>query len=112
MAGASIPGASPQQQVSFRSAFTLRDSVDLDMWVRYVDTLPTAGFPNPSLTQGIPSYVTLDTRISWRPISSLEFSIVGQNLLDSRHPEFLQELYAPKMTEIPRSVYFQINAKF
>lgn len=112
MAGASIPGASPQQQVSFRSAFTLRDSVDLDMWVRYVDALPTAGFPNPSLTQGIPSYVTLDTRISWRPISSLEFSIVGQNLLDSRHPEFLQELYAPKMTEIPRSVYFQINAKF
>ena len=105
-------GADPRQQVSLRSGFSLTDSVELDFWLRYVDTLRSSGFPDPDASIRIPSYATLDTRLAWRPLKDLELSLVGQNLLDSRHPEAAQELYAPRVTEIPRSVYARLNWHF
>jgi iron complex outermembrane receptor protein len=35
-----------------------------------------------------PGYSELDLRLGWTPISRLELSIVGQNLLHDQHPEF------------------------
>jgi iron complex outermembrane receptor protein len=104
--------ASPQQQASFRSSFAFDKAVDLDLWLRYVDRITTTGYPDFSVLTTIPSYVTLDARLAWRPVRDVELSVIGQNLLDSRHPEFLQGLYSPKISEIPRGVYLQLNAHF
>jgi iron complex outermembrane receptor protein len=38
--------------------------------------------------QRIDSYVTLDTRLAWKPRRDLELSLVGQNLVADRHQEF------------------------
>ncbi|TMP97944.1 MAG: TonB-dependent receptor [Verrucomicrobia bacterium] len=72
-------GNDPQNQFSLQSIMDLPAHLQFDATVRYVDTLPS---PN------VPSYLTFDVRVAWQ-FKSLELSIVGQNLLDHRHPEFV-----------------------
>ncbi len=96
-------GESPQHQFSLRSMMSFPHNVQVDGWLRYVDALPTGG---------IPSYITLDTRLAWRPHPSLELAIVGQNLLDDSHPEFSAEILDTLTTEVPRSVYGKITWQF
>jgi iron complex outermembrane receptor protein len=109
-----IPGNSPQHQISLRSDFAINHDVDFDLWLRYVDRLPSSGYadPNPLLSRPIPAYLTLDARLAWRPVESLELSLVGKNLLDPRHPEQFQEILAPQITELPRSAYVAMNWTF
>ncbi len=70
-------------------------------WVmaRYVDVLPNVNAPN---------YISMDARLGWRPNDRWEFSVVGQNLLDSHHVEFAPTLVQTTPTEVNRGVYAQI----
>jgi len=80
----------------------LTRQVDFDVWLRYVDALRSSN---------VPGYVTLDLRLAWRPLQNLELALVGQNLVDSHHPEFVpEELFLP--TEVQRSVYGKITWRF
>ncbi|WP_052808009.1 TonB-dependent receptor plug domain-containing protein [Methyloterricola oryzae] len=99
----------PQQQWSLRSGFDLPYDVELDLWLRYVDRI-RAGTPQVS----IPDYLTLDARLGWRPHPSLDLSLVGQNLLDSAHPEFIMEsgFQGNTVVEIPRGFYLKANWRF
>jgi iron complex outermembrane receptor protein len=105
-------GAAPRQRASLRSSLTPVREVDFDLWLRYVDALPSTGFPADMMAVRIPAYVTLDARLAWRPLNGLELSLVGQNLLDPRHPEYGQELYPPVLSQVPRSVYGKIEWHF
>jgi iron complex outermembrane recepter protein len=103
-------GDEPKHQVSLRGAFSLRNDINLDVWLRYVDSvsavyLGTGGFYD------IDDYVTMDVRLAWRPNDTLELSLVGQNLLDSSHVEFVQENFT-RPTEIERGFYGKIAYKF
>ena len=80
-----------------------RMDVELDAWLKYVDSLPT---------QNVNSYITLDLRLGWRPTKKWELSVVGQNLLDNQHPEFKPEILDTSPTEVQRSVYGKITWKF
>jgi len=97
-----IEGESPHK-ISFRSFMELFRDLEFDLWVRYVDNLPS---------QDIGSYIALDARLSWRLFNDLELSVVGQNLLDSDHPEFLSDMLATPLTEVERSVYGKITWSF
>ena len=65
--------------------FSLRSSLDLpahfafDASFRLVTHIAN---------QAVPEYGELDLRLAWQPLATLEFSIVGQNLLHDHHPEF------------------------
>ncbi|MDY6950764.1 MAG: TonB-dependent receptor [Thermodesulfobacteriota bacterium] len=96
-------GENPHHQLSLRSCMDLPRNVELDMWARYVDNLPS---------QDVGSYVTLDARLSWRPKENLELSLVGQNLLDDHHPEFVPEIIDTSPSEVERSVYGKIIWQF
>ncbi len=72
-------GDAPHHQFVLRSSMDLRDNLQLDTTVRYVDNLPN---------QHIANYTELDLRLAWEPIKHVELSVVGQNLLDSHHTEF------------------------
>jgi iron complex outermembrane receptor protein len=61
---------------------------------------------------GVPSYVTLDLRLAWRPVKNLELALVGQNLLENRHQEFRPEQYSRQVYEVERSVYGKLTWKF
>jgi iron complex outermembrane recepter protein len=88
----------PCNQVYLRSAWDLRDDVEFDLMARYVDDLPTLD---------VPSYITMDLRLAWRPQKQLEMAVVGQNLLQAYHWEFAgNSLNSPTYaTEVPRGVY-------
>jgi iron complex outermembrane receptor protein len=95
-------GNDPQHQFLVQSMINLPANVEFDSVLRYVDNLSQRG-------PRVPSYVSLDLRLGWRPTPAWEFAIVGQNLLDKRHPEF----GAPATRqEIPRSVYGKVTWKF
>ncbi|MBF0495257.1 MAG: TonB-dependent receptor [Deltaproteobacteria bacterium] len=93
---ASVEGRSPHHQASLRSNLRITDDVQLNMWLRFVDSLPY---------QNVDNYTSLDARLSWKPIKSLELSLVGQNLLQGSHAEYSQ-------FEINRGVYGKVVWNF
>lgn len=96
-------GASPVHQFSLRSAFDLPGNVQFDSGLRYVDQL---------VSLGVPSYVVMDLRLAWRPAKQWEFSLVGQNLLDRSHPEYVSSFLTATPTEVEHSIYGQITWRF
>lgn len=102
-------GVNPRHQFSLRSLFNPRSDVDLDLWIRYVDRLDDLFGLN---EQVIDAYWQLDVRAAWRPQPDVELSLVGQNLLDDAHPEFLSELGDVPLTAVERSVYGQVRWEF
>jgi iron complex outermembrane receptor protein len=96
-------GSSPHNQFFIRSIVDVGWNVEFDSTLRYVDVLP---FPK------IPSYVTLDLRLAWSPLKNLEIAIVGQNLLDDRHPEFAPTFIGTQQSEVERSVYGKVVWRF
>jgi iron complex outermembrane receptor protein len=99
--GEDIEGQSPRHQVSFRSSVDLPGNVALDAWVRYVDAL---------YSLQVSSYVTLDARLAWKPWPNLELSLVGQNLVDSDHREFIS--VDGVSAKIQRGVYGKLTWSF
>ena len=95
-------GNDPQNQFLIQSMINLPANLEFDSILRYVDNLNQLG-------PLVPSYTSLDLRLGWRPTPNWEFAIVGQNLLEKRHPEF----GAPAVRqEIPRSIYGAVTWKF
>ncbi|MGE0680215.1 MAG: TonB-dependent receptor plug domain-containing protein [Candidatus Binatia bacterium] len=91
----------PEHQFLVQSSMDLSDHFELDAVIRYVDALPQ---PH------VPSYVSLDVRLGWKLTRYCELAIVGQNLLDGRHPEFVPSSPSPR--EIERSVYGKVTWRF
>ena len=101
--GRNANGESPQHQASLRSLIQLPGNLELDLWGRFVDRLPTLN---------IPAYVSLDTRLGWKPTKSLDVSIVGQNLVESRRPEFTSAFVAQSGTEVQRGAYVKLTWRY
>ena len=109
------PVSNPRHQVSLRSSMAFGRDVDFDMWWRWVDEIPNSGIVVPGVaqpSQSIPSYATLDVRLAWRPGKNLEFSVVGQNLLESSHREFNPTFVSTTYAEVPRSVFGKLTWRF
>ena len=83
----------PECTFVFHSAMDLPYGVRFDTFLRYVDDLP-----NPHTR----SYLTADVRIAWSPAKNCEIAVVGRNLFDDRHPEFVRTVAT---REVERSVY-------
>ena len=98
---ASVEGRSPLHQLSYFNSVDLPRNVTFDAWLRYVDELPSIA---------VRSYVTLDTRLAWRPRSNLEISLVGQNLIDSSHREFVS--VDGISTKSQRGIYGKVTFEF
>ncbi|NTV49638.1 MAG: TonB-dependent receptor [Geobacteraceae bacterium] len=98
----------PLHQATLRSMLALGRNVDLDLWARYVDANRYSVFNSMVL---IPAYVTLDARLAWRPMAGVELSLVGQNLLEKRHPEAVSDITSVKH-EIERTVYGKVSWAF
>ncbi len=101
---ASASGDNPTHQISLRPSINLGKELELDLWARYVDNIPN---------RNVDSYTSLDIRLAWKPWEHTEFTLVGQNLLDDRHPEFDEsQTMTILRTEIERSVYGKITIWF
>jgi iron complex outermembrane recepter protein len=74
-----LPGYAPRRSFQVRSFVNLGRTFEWDQTLGYTGALAAGN---------IPGYVRLDIRLGWRMGEFTEFSIVGQNLLESRHAEF------------------------
>jgi iron complex outermembrane receptor protein len=71
------------------------------MMFRYVD----------SLAIGVPSYCVGDVRLAWRPRKNLEFSVVGQDLLNGRFTEYVYSLMA-NPNQVEPGVYGMVSWRY
>jgi iron complex outermembrane receptor protein len=60
----------------------------------------------------IPAHARLDTRLGWTPGRDIDLSLVGQNLLDSRHVEFNTPGDVVPGSQVRRSIYGKIAWRF
>lgn len=97
-------GRSPVHQASVRSSVDLTAELELDLWLRYVGRLSQ---------DDVDAYTTLDARLGWHPLESLELALVGQNLLTSRHAEFEPGRAIRTLpTEVERGAYAEATLRF
>jgi iron complex outermembrane receptor protein len=96
-------GSSPRHQWYLRSSIDLPKHFEQDTTLRFVDQLPSLN---------VPSYYSLDARLGWRPVTSLELSIGGQNLLNNWHFEFMPDFVNTSPTVVKRSIFGSITVKF
>ncbi len=92
----------PSRQFQIRSSLSLPKRVDWDSAVSYVGSL-SAG--------PTPSYTRLDSRLGWRIGESVELSLMGQNLLQARHAEFI-DTFQISHTMVERSVFAKFTWRF
>jgi iron complex outermembrane receptor protein len=98
---AQIEGSGPRHQFQLHSNSRLRHDLDFDAMLYRVGRVATGD---------IDAYTRLDLRLAWKPRRDLELSLVGRNLLDKRHFEFLgQDSVA---SDVPRSLYAQLRWHF
>jgi iron complex outermembrane receptor protein len=101
---ASYEGSSPRHVVSFQSLFNLPKHFELDGTFRHSSALPAQiGLPG----QVVKAYSTADVRLGWRGGERLDFSVVGQNLLQPYHNEFGGD--PGPLVGIKRAVYAKIT---
>jgi iron complex outermembrane recepter protein len=96
---AEFEGVEPKNQVMLQSIMDLATNFSLDITSRYVAALEAR-----TLTAEVPEYGTFDVRGAWQK-KWVELSVVGQNLLESKHKEF-------GLIQIPRSFYVKITCRF
>ena len=96
-------GSSPRHQWYLRSSIDLPKHFEQDTTLRFVDQLPSLN---------VPSYYSLDAHLGWRPVTRLEFSIGGQNLLNNWHFEFMPDFVNTSPTVVKRSIFGSITWKF
>ena len=85
----------PDRQFFLLSSVDLPAHLGLAAWFRAIDDINN---------QVVPAYAELNVTLTWRPTSKVECSLVGQNLLHSRHREF-GAAASPTRRDIQRGVY-------
>ena len=90
----------PNHQVSLRSSLNLSATWECDAAVRYIAPIPY---------QSLPGYAEFDFRLGWQPTPRWELSLLGQNLLHPRHPEFNTP---GGRRELQRAVYGKASWRF
>jgi iron complex outermembrane receptor protein len=96
--------ADPKNQVFFRSSMDLPCRTELDAAFRWIDTVHNNNGGTPGT---IPSYGEIDVRLGWHATKNIEFSLVGQNLINDQHAE--AGFPGPTQEQIVRSVYAKVS---
>ncbi len=103
---------SPTNQLSIRANWAASEKLVVDLWARYVDDLAcmhVTPYDSPYYT--IEDYITADIQITYKFTGQFELSLVGQNLLEESHEEYVQEFWS-QPTEVERGVYLKATYSF
>ena len=101
-------GSSAQNVFQLSSQHQLAKGWELDANLYYMGALeglgPRSSFM-PSVSGKIDSYTRLDLRLGWKPRPGFELSLVGRNLLQRRHQEYIGDDITASL--VPRSFLLQ-----
>lgn len=95
--------ANPQHQISLRSHHDFSDRLQLNLWLRYVSSVD---FYN------IPGYITMDSKLSFKPVKNVELFLVGQNLFQQNHRESVSDFIPLVPAYVPRGIYAGATWRF
>ncbi|GAB4553779.1 MAG: TonB-dependent receptor plug domain-containing protein [Geothermobacteraceae bacterium] len=95
--------ASPHHQASLRSKMDLGHNWEWDLWLRAVSRLESIG---------VAGYLTLDSRLGWQIDPHWQLELIGRNLLESHHAEFLSDALTAQKVEIDRSLLARLTWSF
>ncbi len=98
-----VNGNSPQNQAMLRMLVTPLEGVEVDPSLHYYDSLPGSS---------VDSYFQFDLRIGYKITEGLVLSVVGQDLLKSRHSEFNADFSRIEQAKIERAVFARIDWRF
>ena len=101
----SAEDASPTSSAALWSTLDLGKRLQFDSALRYMGAIEINGID-------IDSYVELDLRLGWEARPGLEFSLIGQNLLENHHREFLPDFISTQPTEVERSIYGRVTWRY
>ncbi len=104
-ASRSAEQSSPVSKAAIWSSLDFGNRLQFDAALRYVGDIKVSGVE-------IDGYVEADLRLGWEARPGLELSIIGQNLLDSRHAEYLPDFINTQPTEVERSIFGRITWSF
>jgi iron complex outermembrane receptor protein len=99
--GGRVESNDPAHQFLIQSMIDLTNKINVGFVMRYVDTLPEPR---------VPGYWGMDAKVSWKPNNRIEFNVIGQNLLDNQHLEFIPSSPSPR--NIEHSVYGKVVCYF
>jgi iron complex outermembrane receptor protein len=102
-------GSSPDYPVQLRSHIDLRRNLAWDVSAYFVDVLRNQG---PLGNVNIPSYMRLDSGLTWKLGEGFSLSVVGQNLLKDRHLEFEDAGGSMQSGLVKRSAYAKLTWRF
>ncbi len=91
------------QLFSLQSRMDIGEKAELDLWLRYADSVHY---------HRVDSYWELNLRLAWQISPDLEFSLVGNNLLDNAHSEYGSLQDEIVKTEIERSYRAEVRFQF
>lgn len=91
----------PEHIFNIRSYLNLPHNLEFDSFLYYISR---------NSSRKIPAYTRVDLRLGWKPVDSLDLSLVAQNLQDNAHSELTELLEAS--TETQRSFYFKVTYNF
>jgi len=92
----------PDRQFFLLSSVDLPAHLGLSAWFRAIDDINH---------QLVPAYAELNVTLTWQPMSKLDVSLVGQNLLHAQHREFAAAT-SPSRRDIQRGVYGAVAWRF
>jgi iron complex outermembrane receptor protein len=100
---AKAEGESPQHRLTLRSNWDLVAGWGVNATLRYVDDVDG---------QNIDEYTELDVHVSKRIGENMTISLVGQNLLDSSHEEYVDRVVGTPRVEVERGGYLKFKLDF
>jgi len=59
----------------------------------------------------IEDYFTVDMQITYKATDNLDLALVGQNLIEESHEEYVQEFWS-NPTEVERGIYVKATYRF
>lgn len=96
------PSLSPDNQLSIRNAIDLGEKFSFDSQFRHVG----------ALEGNVPSYNSADIRLTYRPIETVELSLIGENLLQKRRLEYFQPDFPAPSGYVSRTASIQARVRF
>jgi iron complex outermembrane receptor protein len=105
--------SSPTHSAQLRSHVSLPHGLSWDVSAYFANSLVGYEFIDGSaIPQKIPSYTRLDSQLSWRFLEGCRLSIVGQNLAQDHHVEFIDWTQSAGTNLVKRSAYLEFAARF
>jgi iron complex outermembrane receptor protein len=101
-------GATPYHQISLRSSLDIAPQLQWDVWLRHTGKVKGGSTP----LDDVSAFTSLDMRLAWKAQRDLEIALVGQNLLNSSHKEFVSTHILSVPIKIERGVYLKADWKF